>query len=91
MTEHLSHDIPDTAPGWYKPQPNSPFQVYDADTIRDIQRTLSCPETGEFDDATINHIKGLQFAMSLPATGRVDEQTAVAIERLRTRWDSCHS
>lgn len=73
-------------PDWYIPQPNSPFQVYDADTIRDIQRTLSCPETGEMDATTVNHIKGLQFAMSIPATGRVDKGTAIAIQRLRDRY-----
>lgn len=81
-----AHDFPDPDPTWYKPQPNSPFQVYDADTIRDIQRTLSCPETGEMDATTINHIKGLQCAMSIPATGRVDRETAVSIQRLRDRY-----
>lgn len=86
MSEHLSHDIPDVVPGWYVPQPNSPFQVYKADTIIDIQRTLACPETGEFDATTVNHIKGLQFAMGIPATGRVDEATAIAIQRLRDRY-----
>jgi len=86
MTDHLSHDIPDTVPAWYKPQPNSPFNVYDSDTIRDIQRTLSCPETGELDATTVNHIKGLQYAMGIPATGRVTEDTAVAIQRLRDRY-----
>lgn len=82
----ISHDIPDTPPTWYKPQPNSPYNVYDPDTIKDIQRTLSCPETGELDPTTVNHIKGLQFAMSLPATGRIDEATAIAIQRLRDRY-----
>lgn len=82
----LSHDIPDIVPGWYKEQPNSPFQVYDSDTIKDIQRTLSCPETGEFDEGTVNHIKGLQYAMGIPATGRVTVDTAVAIQRLRDRY-----
>ncbi len=86
MTDHLSHDIPDTVPSWYKPQPNSPFNVYDADTIRDVQRTLSCPETGELDATTVNHIKGLQFAMGIPATGRISTETAIAIQRLRDRY-----
>lgn len=86
MTEHLSHDIPDSTPSWYRQQPNSPFQVYDAETIKDIQRTLSCPETGEMDAVTVNHIKGLQYAMSIPATGRVDKDTAIAIQRLRDRY-----
>lgn len=83
---NLSRAIPDTVPRWYKEQPNSPFQVYGSDTIRDIQRTLSCPETGEFDETTVNHIKGLQFAMGIPATGRVTVDTAVAIQRLRDRY-----
>lgn len=88
MNEHLSHDIPDSPPTWYKPQPNSPYNVYDSSTIKDIQRTLSCPESGELDTTTVNHIKGLQFAMSLPATGRIDEATAIAIQRLRSRYDA---
>lgn len=72
-------------PSWYRQQPNSPFVVYDADTIRDVQRTLSCPETGEFDATTVNHIKGLQYAMNIPATGRITEETAIAIQRMRDR------
>jgi hypothetical protein len=86
MTEHLSHDIPDSTPAWYRPQPNSPYQVYDKTTIQDIQRTLSCPESGEMDDVTVNHIKGLQYAMSIPATGRIDKATAISIQRLRDRY-----
>lgn len=81
-----AHDFPDPDPTWYIPQPRSPHCVYDADTIRDIQRTLSCPETGEMDDNTVNHIKGLQYAMSLPATGMVNRETAIAIQRLRDRY-----
>jgi len=84
--DHLSHDIPDAVPAWYKQQPNSPFNVYDSETIKDIQRTLSCPETGELDATTVNHIKGLQYAMSIPATGRIDEATAISIQRLRDRY-----
>lgn len=75
-------------PSWYRAQPHSPYQVYDAETIRDIQRTLSCPESGEMDANTINHIKGLQFAMGVPASGRIDERTAAAIERLRNRYQT---
>lgn len=82
----VSHDFPDPDPTWYIQQPRSPIQVYDADTIRDIQRTLSCPETGEMDAATVNHIKGLQYAMGIPATGVVDRETAVSIQRLRDRY-----
>jgi len=74
------------APGWYKQQPHSPHQVYKADTIRDIQRTLSCPESGVMDEATVNHIRGLQYAMGIPGTGRIDEQTAQAIQRMRNRY-----
>jgi len=81
-----SHDFPDPDPTWYIQQPHSPLCVYDADTIRDIQRTLSCPETGVMDDNTINHIKGLQYAMGIPATGMVDRETAVSIQRLRDRY-----
>lgn len=79
-----------SAPGWYKLQPFSPHQVYSEDVIRDIQRTLLCPETGEMDDTTINHIKGLQYAMGAPGTGRIDESTAVAIQRLRDRYVTPH-
>lgn len=85
---NLSRAIPDIVPGWYKPQPASPYLVYEADTIRDIQRTLSCPETGVMDEATVTHIKGLQYAMGIPATGTVTEDTAVAIQRLRDRFSS---
>jgi len=46
-----------SAPSWYKRQPFSPHQVYSTETIRDIQRTLSCPESGEMDERTVNHIK----------------------------------
>lgn len=86
MTDHLSHDIPDAVPGWYIPQPHSPFCVYEADTIKDIQRTLSCPQTGVMDDQTISHIQGLQYAMGMTATGRLDEQTAIQIQRFRDRY-----
>ena len=74
------------APSWYRQQPHSPYQVYDAPTIMDIQRTLSCPETGEMDATTINHIKGLQYAASIPATGRIDIRTAEAIQTMRDRF-----
>ena len=86
MTDHLSHDIPDTVPSWYKQQPLSPHQVYDADTIRDIQRTLSVLETGVMDENTVNHLKGLQYALGIPATGTVTLETAQAIQRLRDRY-----
>lgn len=86
MTEHLSHDMPDMTPSWYRQQPASPWCVYTKDVIRDIQRTLSCPESGEMDDITVNHIKGLQYAMGLPATGTVDRETAISIQRLRDRY-----
>lgn len=75
-------------PSWYRPQPHSPYQVYGEDVIRDIQRTLSCPETGEMDATTVNHIKGLQYAMGAPGSGRIDEKTAAAIQRLRDRYQS---
>lgn len=73
-------------PSWYRPQPRSPRQVYDSETIRDIQRTLSCPETGEMDSTTVNHIKGLQYAAGLPGTGVIDEATAVMIQGMRERY-----
>lgn len=74
-------------PDWYKPQPPSPHQVYGSETIKDVQRTLSCPETGEMDETTVNHIKGLQYALSLPATGRIDERTATAVQKMRDRFE----
>lgn len=74
------------APLWYKHQPFSPHQVYSSDVIQDIQRTLSCPETGEMDDTTINHIKGLQYAMGVPGTGRIDVRTAEGIQTMRSRY-----
>lgn len=75
-----------SAPEWYVPQPLSPLGVYDSDTIRDIQRTLSVPETGVMDEGTISHIKGLQYAMGIPGTGRIDEATAIRIQGLRERY-----
>ena len=60
--------------------------MYDIDTIKDIQRTLLCPESGVMDDNTIVHIKGLQYTMGIAATGRVDRQTAIQIQRLRDRY-----
>ena len=74
------------APSWYKPQPHSPCQVYNAEVIQDIQRTLSCPCSGEMDETTVNHIKGLQYALLLPATGVIDEKTAAGIQGLRDRF-----
>lgn len=74
------------APDWYKPQPSSPFQVYSEEVIRDIQRTLSCPETGEMDSNTVNHIKGLQYAFGVQGTGVIDAQTAIHIQELRDRY-----
>lgn len=81
----MEHDTPDLPPAWFRQQPMSPAQVYDSDTIRDIQRTLSCPETGEMDVNTVNHIKGLQYALGLPGTGIIDERTAQGIQALRDR------
>lgn len=86
MTEHLSHDIPDTVPSWYKAQPHSPYSVYDSNTVRDIQRTLLVPESGEMDAATVTHIKGLQYTLGIPATGTITLETAQAIQRLRDRY-----
>jgi len=77
-----------SAPSWYKPQPHSPYQVYKPEVIRDIQRTLSCPETGELDQTTVSHIKGLQYAMGVPGTGRIDARTAEGIETLRARYNT---
>jgi hypothetical protein len=82
----MEHDPQDVTPGWYKAQPRSPAQVYRPDVIKDIQRTLQVPETGEMDSATVNHIKGLQHVLDLRPTGIIDEQTAIQIERLRNRY-----
>ena len=73
-------------PSWYQPQPLSPRIVYEPGVIKDIQRTLSCPETGEMDETTVNHIKGLQYAINVPATGRLDERTATAVQAMRDRY-----
>lgn len=73
-------------PDWYKQQPHSPWCVYDSNTIRDIQRTLLCPETGVMDDATVNHIKGLQGVRGMKPTGFIDHATAVQIQALRERY-----
>lgn len=83
MTEH---DHQEVAPSWFKPQPFSPATVYDADTIRDIQRTLQVPETGILDARTTSHIRGLQHILDIKATGVIDRETAIQIERLRNKW-----
>ena len=82
----MEHDPQDVTPSWYRPQPRSPHQVYNAETIRDIQRTLSVPETGEWDTNTVSHLRGLQHLFGLDPTGVIDEKTAVQIERLRNRY-----
>jgi hypothetical protein len=81
-----THDQQDTIPTWYKPQPPSPLTVYDKQVITDIQRTLMCPQTGEWDNSTISHIKGLQQLFGINPTGVIDQATAVQIERLRSRF-----
>jgi hypothetical protein len=88
MTEHLSHDVPDSVPAWYRPQPFSPVVVYAADEIMNIQRTLSCWQTGEMDEPTINHIKGLQHINGIDPSGIITLETAQAIQRLRDRYGS---
>jgi hypothetical protein len=86
----MEHDPQEVVPGWYKPQPRSPQQVYASSVIKDIQRTLQVPETGEWDDRTVSHIRGLQHLFGLNPTGIVDEGTAVQIERLRSRYGSSY-
>lgn len=81
-----AHDLPDVVPSWYKEQPRSPLPVYKDEVIRDIQRTLSVPETGVWDALTVSHVKGLQQVLELPPTGVIDKATAVQIERLRNRY-----
>lgn len=82
----MEHDPEDVVPGWFRPQPRGPHQVYKADVIKDIQRTLSVAETGEWDTNTVNHLKGLQHLFGLSPTGVIDKDTAVQIERLRNRY-----
>lgn len=80
------HDEQELAPSWYKPQPMSPVSVYDADVIRNVQRTLMCPETGTWDSSTVSHLKGLQELFGITPTGVIDLTTAIQIERLRSRY-----
>lgn len=81
-----AHDRQDQKPSWFRPQPMSPAVVYDADTIRDLQRTLQVPQTGEMDDRTVSHIMGLQHVFGIPPTGVIDLATAIQIERIRNRY-----
>lgn len=81
-----AHDQSDHVPDWYQQNVRSPHNRYDAGVVKDIQRTLMCPETGEWDDATVVHLRGLQALFGIPQTGRMDEQTAIQIERLRNRY-----
>jgi hypothetical protein len=83
----MEHDLQDVTPSWFRPQPRSPHQVYKPDVIRDVQRTLSCPETGVMDAVTVTHIKGLQNLFGITPTGVIDIETAVQIERLRRRHE----
>jgi hypothetical protein len=83
----MEHDLQDVTPSWFRPQPRSPYQVYKPDVIRDVQRTLSCPETGVMDAVTVTHIKGLQNLFGITPTGVIDIETAVQIERLRRRHE----
>lgn len=81
-----AHDLPDLKPTWFKQQPMSPVQVYKSDVIKDIQRTLNVPQTGEMDDRTVSHIRGLQYLFGIEGTGIIDLETAIEIERLRNRY-----
>lgn len=81
-----SHDRDDSVPAWYEQNVRSPFNRYDPEVVRDVQRTLMCPETGEWDEATVVHLRGLQALFGIPQTGRMDERTAIQIERLRNRY-----
>lgn len=81
-----AHDQQDLTPVWYRPQPPSPVTVYDIGAIKDVQRTLMCPETGVWDDSTVSHVKGLQQLFGINPTGVIDLATAIQIERLRQRY-----
>ena len=83
-----THDRDDKVPDWYEQNVRSPYNRYNAEVVKDVQRTLMCPETGVWDDATVVHLRGLQALFSIPQTGRMDEQTAIQIERLRSRYES---
>jgi len=83
-----SHDQDDVVPEWYEQNVHSPFNRYDPDVVKDIQRTLMCPETGVWDDSTVVHLRGLQALFGIPQTGRMDAQSAIQIERLRNRYAS---
>jgi hypothetical protein len=83
----MEHDLQDVTPSWFRPQPRSPHQVYGEATLKDIQRTLSCPETGVMDAVTVTHIKGLQNLFGITPTGVIDVGTAIQIERLRRRYE----
>lgn len=80
------HDQSDHVPEWYEQNVHSPYNRYDSEVVKDIQRTLMCPETGVWDDATVVHLRGLQALFGIPQTGRMDEQSAIQIERLRNRY-----
>lgn len=43
--------------------------------IKEIQRSLNIPETGEFDNFTESAVKNFQLKNGLPATGIVDNET----------------
>lgn len=81
-----THDPEGKVPSWFEQNVRSPYNRYDPEVVKDIQRTLMCPETGVWDDATVVHLRGLQALFGLPQTGRMDEQSAIQIERLRNRY-----
>lgn len=82
----MEHDPQELIPSWFRKQPRGPQGVYKADVIRDIQRTLSVPETGVWDQQTESHVRGLQHLFGIAPSGVIDEETAVQIERLRNRY-----
>lgn len=69
-------------PSWYKKRILTINNEFDREAVRHVQRVLSLPETGEYDDPTVMKIRGLQYIFNLRMTGYIDDATAEEVERI---------
>jgi hypothetical protein len=51
--------------------------------VRNAQRTLQVPITGDIDEATRMKIRGVQWLFKLPVTGILDVKTLDKIDEMR--------
>lgn len=70
------------SPTWYKKRIITVNTEFDREAVRHVQRVLSLPETGEYDEATHIKIRGLQYIFGLRMNGYIDDATAEEVERI---------